>query len=836
VYCKKCLLLLLILFSCSIEFFGQEIVVNANNEPLNQVLTKIVEQYHINVSFDDKLLSKYKITQSATYSSPEDAVKSLIKNLPLEYENKDGVLIIYPKVQFPAKNKAYYLSGRVMDRISYEPLPYSHVIINGRGTVTDLAGSFAYSTTEDSIFSVKISHLGYYIVDTILQPGHDLQLLLTPSIVGLTEIEIKNELPETATQIGEQAGLMKLNNKIASFLPGFGDNSVFNLLRLQPGILASGEQTNELTIWGSYAGQSKVIFDGFTVYGLKNFNDNISAFNPMITKDMEVFKGGYDARLGERVGGIVNITGKNGNTLKPSFIFNINNMTISGLVEIPVHKTGSIVVAFRHTYYNLYNSEDMSSLFNRNNDADTTNDVEINVVPDYIFRDINIKYSTTIHKTDLFYISLYGGNDKFSYNFEEPYKNVVFYKETEEGNTQIGASAFYGKVWKKGNTSNFLASYSNLETQFSDNFQIRFPRINYINQRILDNSTNSIGEYTFENDNRYALNQTHRLEFGIGYKYNLVKLLEDTFNINMIDINEKGDRMNFYLQDNMALGKKVNLKLGARMDYAFNLNKFYFEPRASISVDVGRFWKINAAWGMYNQFITKSSVVDENDNYRYIWTICNNEDIPVLAADHYVLGLAMHKETFIFSLEAYYKYTTGLTRFRNFRLQNIHEIFTGKSQTYGADLMVKKDFGRHSAWVAYTLSKTEELFEYFKEQTYQRSPQDQRHELKLALLLNFDPFYFSSDYVYGSGFPTTSNQQVSTDNSLTYSRWDVSFIYKFLNKKLKGEVGISILNVLNTQNIKYASFERIPNIQTNNINIYTEAIPFTPTLYFKLSL
>ncbi|HEY9113146.1 MAG TPA: TonB-dependent receptor plug domain-containing protein, partial [Bacteroidales bacterium] len=302
------MLLLLILFSCSIEFFGQEIVVNANNEPLNQVLTKIVEQYHINVSFDDKLLSKYKITQSATYSSPEDAVKSLIKNLPLEYENKDGVLIIYPKVQFPAKNKAYYLSGRVMDRISYEPLPYSHVIINGRGTVTDLAGSFAYSTTEDSIFSVKISHLGYYIVDTILQPGHDLQLLLTPSIVGLTEIEIKNELPETATQIGEQAGLMKLNNKIASFLPGFGDNSVFNLLRLQPGILASGEQTNELTIWGSYAGQSKVIFDGFTVYGLNNFNDNISAFNPMITKDMEVFKGGYDARLGERVGGIVNIT------------------------------------------------------------------------------------------------------------------------------------------------------------------------------------------------------------------------------------------------------------------------------------------------------------------------------------------------------------------------------------------------------------------------------------------------------------------------------------------------------------------------------------------------
>ena len=30
--------------------------------------------------------------------------------------------------------------------------------------------------------------------------------------------------------------------------------------------------------------------------------------------DVEIYKGGYDARFGGRVGGIVNIIGKNGNT------------------------------------------------------------------------------------------------------------------------------------------------------------------------------------------------------------------------------------------------------------------------------------------------------------------------------------------------------------------------------------------------------------------------------------------------------------------------------------------------------------------------------------------
>lgn len=51
-----------------------------------------------------------------------------------------------------------------------------------------------------------------------------------------------------------------------------------------------------------------------------------------------------------------------------------------------------------------------------------------------------------------------------------------------------------------------------------------------------------------------------------------------------------------------------------------------------------------------------------------------------------------------------------------------------------------------------------------------------------------------------------------------------------------GEVGISLLNVLNTENLKYSSFERIPVNQTKDINIYSGAMPFTPTLYLKISM
>ena len=109
------------------------------------------------------------------------------------------------------------------------------------------------------------------------------------------------------------------------------------LLRLQPGILASGEQSSDLIIWGSYEGQSQIVFDGFTLYGMKNFNDNISAVNPFMAKDIKVLKGGFGAEYGEKAGGIVDITGLDGNRLSPSVQLNINNMTFKrpGQCSIP---------------------------------------------------------------------------------------------------------------------------------------------------------------------------------------------------------------------------------------------------------------------------------------------------------------------------------------------------------------------------------------------------------------------------------------------------------------------------------------------------------------------
>jgi hypothetical protein len=121
------------------------------------------------------------------------------------------------------------------------------------------------------------------------------------------------------------------------------------------------------------------------------------------------------------------------------------------------------------------------------------------------------------------------------------------------------------------------------------------------------------------------------------------------------------------------------------------------------------------------------------------------------------------------------------------------------------------------------------------EDVYYYAPQDQRHEVKGALLLNFKPFFFSANYVYGSGFRPPSSILNNLDNRYPYSRLDMAVFYRLNVKSYHFEAGISILNVLNQENIKYSNVIHIPETQNTSISIHAEAVPFTPTIYLNMA-
>jgi hypothetical protein len=824
---KTVLLFLFVFINNSVE--AQVIEIKCRNTPLNQILVSLRDRYGIMSSFDDKQLSNYVLTVDKKFASAPQVFDYLLKGLPLAYDISDDVFIIYP-AEVIVKSRKYNIAGRITDKENNESLPFSNILINRSGLISDAMGNFSFTSTSDSVFSITVSYLGYYILDTVLPAGTGYSIKLTPSVVALKEIIVKGSVISHAINVGNLPGTSRLNHKVAYFLPGNGDNSIFNLLRLQPGILAAGEQSADLIIRGSYEGQSQVIFDGFTLFGMKNFNDNISAINPFMAKDIKIMKGTFGAEYGERVGGIVDITGADGDPLKPLVQLCINNMTLNGKLSIPLFKKSALLLAYRQTYYNLYRAEEVVSNTGSGRGRQS-GQADYYAYPHYIFRDMNIKYSGS-GKNSNYFISLYGGLDDFSYSMSQESQYNKLSVSFSEANKQLGASAFYGINWKKVNRSNFIVSYSALQSDKQQHEYAEKSRFNPWSYQLNKQLFSLINEINARTDNRFTINESNISEAGTGALYYFTQKDESELHDSLIADEVSLALPYLYFQHHLTLWKKLKISPGVRADYHTVSRKIFLQPRISIVFSINKYLKFNASWGLYNQFAVKNMVIDSSGNYRYLWSLCENKRVPVLNAGSAVAGITFNHKGIAASIEGYMRQTDGMKRY----LQESGKInaYNVVSKTKGIDFFIKTECKQQTFWASYTLSKTIERFSFFTDSKYRPSLYDQRHELKLAGLLKIKSFHISAAFVYGSGLPDPATIMSDVQYTSPYTRLDAAVVYRILKRKIHLDMGISVLNVMNKENVRFLNYSRIPVDEVNYTSLYAEAVPFTPSLFLNL--
>ncbi|WP_291859597.1 TonB-dependent receptor plug domain-containing protein, partial [Marinilabilia sp.] len=747
---KRFLILFFWLFLCLPLLRGQAYKVEFTEKPLNKALIELRQEYDVRFSFDDRYLSNFSVSASGKFSSFEEILNVLLIDLPLQWEVMGNVYVIYRRDK-PVQPSRFLISGQVLEKNTGEPLSFSHVQIGNHQMIADVKGSFSFVSREDSAFQVKASYLGCFVVDTILYSGQNHRIYLTPFSYDLPEVIVRDNIVARSIQMGEQSGMISLNTYIANYLPGNGDNAVFNLLRLQPGVVAAGEQANDLIIWGSYEGTSRVRFDGITIWGLKNFNDNISAINPFMTKNVEVLKGGYDASHEDLAGGVVNITGKTGRRNRRGFHLFINNETLNGMVETPLSEKSSLTLAYRQTYYDLFDADDIT------NSSSDDLEYRILVKPDYRFRDFNAKYSLQQKDGSLFYISLLGGDDDFAYTAEQERQRNVIYQSTSEENHQLGGAMYWGKSRKNGDHYQFNAAWSGLFSTYAVERKISNARFNRRYIDIDKETETNVGEGSLKFDYNFQLLHNQRLTVGIEGFQNRLSINEDSAGLTTLDSDYSGARMAAFLFDRISLSPQLHLKPGLRYNYSFYTGSNYLDPRVELSFRPGGTFSANAAWGSYHQFLVKNSMYDETGNFRYVWSLSDGQDLPVLDAQHWVLGGSWKGNNFTINIDGFYKTVNGLTRYVRFN-QSEESVYRGEGFSYGLDVFLKKDFDANSVWVSYSLAHAQEQFSYFQEDDFRRAPHDQRHELKFAGLMRFlKRFHFSAAYVYGSGFPLYAN-------------------------------------------------------------------------------
>jgi len=815
---KRLLLIIPVLFISS-WIFGQRIQIQVDQEPLSQLFYEIRDQYQIQFTFNSKDLEGLLVTKSATYNTAEEAISDIISGFDLAYEKRGNIFVITPnklaKTEEPKKKKQpdyHYYSGFIADASVGESLPAAVVKYNNGILTSDASGFFNFKSP-DSLVNVQIQYLGYFTKDTLLSPSKLCQINMQSADYYLNEVEVKTIVPVFDMISGQEAGKIKLNQKTSRYLPGNMDNGIYNMLRLQPGIMATGEQSDDYTIWGSWPGQNIVEYDHIKLFNISSFDDNQSIVHPLMVKEIDVTKGGFGADYGNGVGGLVNILGKNGDYKNFHGNANINNQAVSGYLNIPLADQLSFQTAYRQTFYNILN-QDSETQFEKANQK--------YFIPETNFRDFNVKFSGETKKKDQFYINVLASEDNQNYNYSiERMHGAIFTASNDKTKTQVGASAEFNKFYNKGIHSNTVLSYSNL------NYDINFNRsntgsVNGHNDFNFNSVTaNNISEFKFSHGFNFILGKKNSLSVSGEYVRNANSYRNEIDYTVAKEFEHESNRLGLILKDDISLFGKLFIQAGLRTEFIPGRSQVYLQPRVNLSYDLLDHLKLNAAYGKYYQYLFKSTIFNDKDVLFTFWEIMDTERRNPTSAQHYVLGLSWDHSFFQLNIEGFYKNIRDITNYK-FDLPNREfERSLGDGKVSGVDFYLKTKFRKHEFWLAYTLSQTLEHFEFFESDEFELAPHNQTHELKGAAILNFSPFYFSANYVYGSGLQFTSTLE---DRSLIpYNRLDASLMYKINIQKVYCQFGISALNIFDTHNIKYNNLIRLPDDEL----VYSQTTPFT---------
>jgi hypothetical protein len=805
--------------SFSFLAFAQQVKIEANAQALSDVFYHLRDQYQIQFAFNAEDLKDCFITKSAVYNNPEEAVADIISDCPLNYKLKRGIFVIVPKGKTIEKTRPpndHYYSGFIADATIGESLPSAVLKFNNGLITSDASGYFNFKS-QDSIAKVQIQYLGYYTLDTLLYPSQDYKISMKASDFYLQEFEIKASTPVFNMISGIKAGNIKLNQKTSRFLPGNMDNGIYNMLRLQPGIMAAGEQNDDYTIWGSWPGQNIIQYDHIKLFNISSFDGNQSIVHPLMTKEIDVTKGAFSSEYGNGVGGLVNITGKNGDYENFHGNANINNQAASGYLSIPIANKLSLQTAYRQTFYNIFQN-------NKTNVIEEKGDKEY-FIPEMAFRDFNVKLSGRIKEKDHFFVNILASDDTQEYGFSSQRgKFGVFTANNSNHKTQVGASAEFNKYYKHAHQSKTLIAWSELKynMDFSQNYENSFNDENDINTN--SSSLNQISELRFQHEHQLLLGANNHLSLIGEFVRNTNSFYNTVDYVSVKDIYKDANRAAFILQDEISGSDQFKMTAGLRMDYHIESESFYLQPRLNMSYYIVPNLKFNAAFGKYNQFIYKSTILTENNILYDFWEIIDDGNSIATSSYHYTAGLCWNTSFFQLNAEAFYKSLDHMYSYRFDRMNKQLVQTFGEGRIQGIDFYIKTYLKKHEFWASYTFGLVEEKFDDFLVDEYKIAPHNQTHELKGAAIFNFSPFYISANYVYGSGLQFT--RQINDDQLLAYHRLDASAMYKVDIKKVYFQFGISVLNVLDSKNVKYNDIIRIPG----EGYLFSQTTPFTALL------
>jgi len=741
------------------------------------------------------------------------------------------------------------ISGKITDSETSESLPYVHVVaLPGMQSATsNIEGYFTLLAVPKKGSRLIFNYLGYRR-DTIWLDGSknlkEFNVELVNEAVELDVFEYSEESNQSI-ESSEEISKISINPAQLQNLPNLGEVDIFRSLQLLPGISGANESSSGLYVRGGTPDQNLILLDGMNIYHVDHFFGIFSAFNANAIKDVQVYKGGFEAKYGGRVSSVVDMTAKSGNLKKPAINVTANMLSANVVAETPLpFVNGSFLLAARRSYTDILRSPTYQSIFNNVTEADQEDEPlgfgiggSGSVEPDFFFYDLNAKLNLNLGKKDVVSLNFFNSRDNLDNSSVQDFgaglgldtdSKLETTDVTKWGNT--GTSFKWSRQWSPKIFNRVLASYSQYDSDYELIDKFTFDTLSF---QFSTQQRNKIQDITLRDDLEWKLSEQHKLSLGLWFTRNEIDYLnfiDDSVEVQ--NQNEIGSYISAYAQDEWSPTKWLKLNVGMRFTQYDVVKENYFEPRLSVLVKPTKNFRLKAAWGRYNQFINRIILENIFGGSRDFWLLADGESIPVQSSEHIIVGAGVETKDFLIDVEAYQKTNTGLVEY-SLRFgdpydttQNFNDLFfEGTGIVRGIEFLLQKKFGALTGWLAYTLSKVEYTFPGLQETPFP-ALHDQRNEVKLIGMYKWKRFAFSGTYVYATGKPYTAPvgiyeitllngyQQkyihVGDKNSSrlpAYHRLDIGANYSFNIGKTENKVGISVFNVYNRKNIKYRRFQ-----------------------------
>lgn len=796
--------IVLLFILLSLSTFADKVSLIAEDTSLSQILLSL----NIPISYDHQLLDSYVVTINSEFNSQEDALDYLLLNVPFEYSVVNEVYVITYNAKKESQLHSNIFSATILSKDLSQVLPYVSVGYENFGVLSDKNGMFSISLPVDSIL-IHLNYIGYVPIDTLIFPGVNNVILMNERNFYMDDIVLSSFSKSMLLEHGNRSGEIRINRALGRYLPGSSDNSVFNLLNLMPGVRAAGEPSEDFIVWNSFAGESKILFDGIQLFGMKSFNPNISYINPYMIKEIQLKKAGYGAFQSDVTGSVVSIISSDGDRNKPTVSASLNTQTMNVYASLPLGKKHILSAAFRRTFYDLYEDElfnPQSSKKNQRNKSDnleraislknqngngygnsSINTIkEVSIEPNYTFMDINLKLNGSITSKDKYAINLYYAKDIFDYTY---HLNDTISPTSSLSDAQLGYHLYYNYKWSYKHNTTFDYSSSNLD--HSQNYQRGLASNK--ESRLINYSVDSyVGVQQYKLVHQWEILGNNPVILGLEYKNFSILRNQSHYNKSLLSSQ---------IQQNLRFSS-FGCSVGARLEL-FD-SSFYLLPDISFYWSFFDRWNLTGSFGMHRQYLNKNPFFFNDSFLVYQWDV--NES---LSSTQSLLGLGYGNNGWLVSTEIYNKALQNTIRIID-KVPLHHSI-----NLTGVDVLLKKENKYLTGFISYS-------------HIYQDLLSTNIDELKLGMVLNYSKWHLASSVIYGSGYLKPIINKRSPD----YFRWDASLTYTTRYRQVLINTGISCVNVTNRDNPKYSYHVYDMN---DPIDLYSNSFSFVPLFFFEIS-